>query len=67
MTSPMASEWVSEKISNFKNKNISLNNTEHFLSAKCSERLTNMLSLVHSCCVLFSEVWSRLNFSLNKS
>ena len=46
--------------------NISLNNTEHLLSAKCSERLTTLLSLVHPCWVLFSEVWSRSNFSLNK-
>ena len=29
--------------------NISLNNTEHLLSAKCSERLTALLSFVHPC------------------
>ena len=29
--------------------NILLNNTEHLLSAKCSERLTTLLSLVHPC------------------
>ena len=29
--------------------NISLNNTEHLLSAECSERLTTLLSLVHPC------------------
>ena len=29
--------------------NISLNNTEHLLSAKCSERLTTLLSFVHPC------------------
>ena len=33
--------------------NISLNNTEHLLSAKCSERLTTLLSLVHPCWVKF--------------
>ena len=46
--------------------NITLNNTEHLLSAKCSERLTILFSLVHPCWVLFSEVWLRSNFSLNK-
>ena len=29
--------------------NISLNNTGHLLSAKCSERLTTLLCLVHPC------------------
>ena len=29
--------------------NISLNNTEHLLSAKCSERLTALLSFVRPC------------------
>ena len=45
--------------------NISLNNTKDLLSAKCSERLTTLLNLVHSCWVVFSEIWSQSNFSLN--
>ena len=46
--------------------NISRNNTEHLLSATCSMRLTTLLSRVHPCWVLFSEVWSWSKFWLNK-